>query len=71
MIFRSYEYLVGTTTFFQCVLLIKLNAWKDEWLVVIEPLEKDKMKPKKVEKEEEEEKNDSNLWTIHNVFQIG
>jgi len=28
---------------------------------VIEPLEKDKMKPKKVEKEEEEKKNDSNL----------
>jgi len=46
VILTSYEYVVGIATFFQCVLLIKLSTWEDEWLVVIEPLEEDKNKTK-------------------------
>jgi len=33
--FTSHEHVVGFTTFFWCVSLIQLNAWKDKWLVSI------------------------------------
>jgi len=45
-IFTSYEY-VGITSFSQCVSLIELNAWKDEWLFAIEALQEGKKKAKK------------------------
>jgi hypothetical protein len=31
----------------QCVSLIELNAWKDEWLVIIKALQKGEKRPKK------------------------
>jgi len=35
-----FQEYVEVTTFFQCVSLIDLNAWKDEWLIAIEVLQK-------------------------------
>jgi hypothetical protein len=35
-IFIYHEYVVMVTTFFQCMLLIELNAWEDECLVAID-----------------------------------
>jgi hypothetical protein len=32
-VFYSHEYVVTVITFFQCVLLIELNAWEGELLV--------------------------------------
>jgi len=36
--FTSYEYVVGVTTFSPCVSLIKLNAWKNEWVINVKVL---------------------------------
>jgi hypothetical protein len=36
------------TNVIACVLLFELNAWKDEWLVVIKILQEEKPKEKKV-----------------------
>jgi hypothetical protein len=47
MLFTSHEYVIRVTTFFQCVLLIELNAHKDEWLVAIKKLLKRKLENKK------------------------
>ncbi len=35
----SHEYVVRVTTIFQCLSLIELNAWEDEFFVVIEALQ--------------------------------
>jgi hypothetical protein len=40
--FTSHEYVERDTTFSQCVSLIGLNAWEDEWFVVIEALQNQK-----------------------------
>jgi len=40
--FTSHEGVVWVTTFFGCVSLIELNAWKDEWLVNIGDLQEGK-----------------------------
>ncbi len=46
------------TTFFQCVLLIELNAWEDECLVAIEVLYIHIKKSNKATKKMKKKKND-------------
>ncbi len=50
--FTSHECVVGFTTFFWCVSLIELNAWKDEWLVSIGDLQEGKKKQEEWPKKE-------------------
>jgi hypothetical protein len=50
------EYVVGVTTFFQCVSLIRLNAKEDEWHNVMETLQEGKRKAKKVTKKGKKKK---------------
>jgi hypothetical protein len=42
--------------FFQCVSLLELNAWEDDWFVAIDVLQKEKQKNKKGDKTKDEEK---------------
>jgi len=35
----SHKYVVKVKVVSQCVLIIELNAWEDEWLVTIEVLQ--------------------------------
>jgi len=57
----SHEYVAGATTFSQCVSLIGLNVWDDEWLVAIEVLQEGK----KESKEGGKKKKWFSLWAIH------
>jgi hypothetical protein len=56
VLLTSHEYVVNVVNLSHCVLFIELNAWKDEWLVIIESLIT--KKKKKQNKEGEGEKND-------------
>jgi len=38
VLLTSHEYVVKVVNWSQCVLFIELNAWEDEWLVIIESL---------------------------------
>jgi hypothetical protein len=38
----SHEYVIGVKAFCQCVSIIELIAWEDEWLVTIKVLQKGK-----------------------------
>jgi hypothetical protein len=69
--FTPNEYVVGVTTFFQCVSSIKLNAKEDEWHGTMETLQEGKRKAKKVAKKGLKKKKWSSLWmTIHQCLQI-
>jgi len=50
----SHEYVAGATTFSQCVSLIGLNVWDDEWLVVIEALQEGEKENKDLARQKEE-----------------
>ncbi len=56
MLSTSHEYVVGVTTFSQCVSLIRLNVWDDEWLVAIEALQEGENENKDLARKKEEEK---------------
>jgi len=43
----SHDYVVGFIALSQCLSLIVLNVWDNEWLVAIEALEKGKQRMKK------------------------
>ncbi len=66
MLLTSHEYVVKVVNLSQCVLFIELNAWKGEWLIIIESLITKKKKNK-----EGGGKKWSNLWLIHQYLQIG
>jgi hypothetical protein len=68
--FTSHEYVVGFTTFFWCVSLIELNAWKDDWLLSIGDLQEGK-KNKKSDQKRKRFKEVINLWLSHEYLQIG
>jgi hypothetical protein len=51
-----HEYVVRVTIIFQCVLLIQLIAWEDEWFIAIEILEEGNKKIKKAAKNKREGK---------------
>ncbi len=70
MFFTSHEYVVRVTIIFQCVLLIQLIAWEDEWFIATEILEEGKKKIKKAAKKKGKEKNYS-LWVVHQFLQVG
>ncbi len=52
MFFTSHECVVWVTTFFWCVSLIELNAWKDEWLLNIGDLQEGEKKQEEWPKKE-------------------
>jgi hypothetical protein len=68
-VFYSHEYVVVVITFFQCVLLIELNAWEGESLVGIGSSKKGKKKAKEMFKKEDLNKWFS-LWVIHQYLHI-
>ncbi len=47
-VFTSHEYVERVSTFSQCVSLIGLNAWEDEWFVAVEGLQNKPRETKKV-----------------------
>jgi len=57
----SHEYVAGATTFSQCVSLIGLNVWDDEWLVVIEALQEGEKENKYLVRKKEGKKRKSDL----------
>ncbi len=65
MLSTSHEYVAGATTFSQCVSLIGLNVWDDEWLVVIEALQEGEKENKDLARQKEEKKERFSLWAIH------
>ncbi len=56
------------TTFFYCVLLFELNAWKDEWLVAIKTLQEGKRKRNDVRKKK---KSDLVCEQYTNAYKLG
>ncbi len=64
----TFQEYVEVTTFFQCVSLTKLNAWKDEWFIAIEVLQKGIKKQKKITKKG---KNDIVCGQNINVWKLG
>ncbi len=56
MCFLTSNEYVGVITFFQCVSLIEANAGDNEWLVVIEALQKGEKKQKQSSQKREKRK---------------
>jgi hypothetical protein len=54
----------------QCVSLIELNAWKDEWLVIIKALKKGK-KERKRPKEGKRKRSDLVCGQYTNLHKLG
>jgi hypothetical protein len=71
VIFTSHECVVGVRTFFWCVSVIELNAWKDEWLVNIGDLQEGENKNKKSDPKKTQFKEVMHLWAIYQYLQIG
>jgi hypothetical protein len=57
------------TTFFYCVLLFELNAWKDEWLVAIKNLQEGKRK--KYDVRTKRKKSDLVCEQYTNAYKLG
>jgi hypothetical protein len=47
----SHEYVVGVKVFSQCVSMIELNAWEDDWLVTIKVLQEGKRRQRRWQKQ--------------------
>jgi hypothetical protein len=52
----SHNYVVGFSALSQCLSLIVLNVWDNEWLVAIEALEEGKGKQRRNKKKKRKEK---------------